>query len=144
MKFSNKSNYAIASILFMLKNKNTYSVFSLNEVANKLNISKKYLEQIFVDLKKSNFLISIKGKNGGYKLNDNINSTTLLDILMLTETKFLNFDVSTNDNVYLNYIQHFNISINHNIRNILSSTKIITLFEEFELNDNFNLYTYYI
>lgn len=58
---------------------------SLNEVAKRQEISMKYLEMIVGILHKSGFVLSRRGKSGGYKLAKNPREYTVGAILKLTE-----------------------------------------------------------
>lgn len=58
---------------------------SLKDVASRQDISKKYLEQIIPILNKSDFLISNRGFQGGYKLAKSPDKYTVGDILRITE-----------------------------------------------------------
>ena len=58
---------------------------ALKDIASRQDISKKYLEQIIPILNKSDFLISNRGFQGGYKLAKNPDKYTIGDILRITE-----------------------------------------------------------
>lgn len=90
IKISAKSQYAIAAMIYMA-NKND-SLLTLVNISKDLNISKLYLEQIFSLLKKGNLVSSVKGPQGGYRLNKNPEEITILDILSITENNLFNND----------------------------------------------------
>ena len=58
---------------------------ALKDIASRQDILKKYLEQIIPILNKSDFLISNRGFQGGYKLAKNPDKYTIGDILRITE-----------------------------------------------------------
>jgi Rrf2 family protein len=58
---------------------------TLKEIADRQNISKKYLEQIVTALNKGNILQANRGFQGGYKLAVATDKLTVGDILKLTE-----------------------------------------------------------
>ena len=58
---------------------------SLKDIANRQEISKKYLEQIVAILNKPDILRTNRGYQGGYRLAKNANEYTVGDILRLTE-----------------------------------------------------------
>jgi len=62
-----KTKYGLKALAYIAKKKCDEPV-SISEIAEKENISKKYLESILLDLKKSGILSSKKGKSGGYYL----------------------------------------------------------------------------
>lgn len=84
MKISTKGRYAIRLLLDIMENSSGNYV-SLNDVAERQDISKKYLEQIIILLNKGDFLLSSRGKSGGYKLKVSPEKITLLDVLKITE-----------------------------------------------------------
>ena len=62
-----KTKYGLKALAYIVK-KNCDEPVSISEIARSENISKKYLESILLDLKKSGILSSKKGKTGGYYL----------------------------------------------------------------------------
>ena len=58
---------------------------SLAEIAEKENLSMKYLESIIAILNKGGMLNSARGKNGGYKLARDPSDYNISEILLLTE-----------------------------------------------------------
>lgn len=74
-----------------MANKND-NLLTLANISKDLNISKLYLEQIFSLLKKNNIVSSVKGPQGGYKLNKNPEEITLLYLLSITESNLFNND----------------------------------------------------
>lgn len=62
-----KTKYGLKALAYIAK-KNCEEPVSISEIAVSENISKKYLESILLDLKKSGILSSKKGKTGGYYL----------------------------------------------------------------------------
>ena len=58
---------------------------SLKDIANRQEISKKYLEQIVAILNKPDVLRTNRGYQGGYRLAKSANEYTVGDILRLTE-----------------------------------------------------------
>lgn len=70
---------------------------SLKEIAERQNISKKYLEQIVPLLSKSGLLKTNRGYQGGYMLSKKPNEYTVGEILRITEGSLT--PVSCLDNV---------------------------------------------
>ncbi|MGB4091175.1 MAG: Rrf2 family transcriptional regulator [Ruminococcus flavefaciens] len=84
MKISTKGRYALR-MLFDLASHYDEGFISLKEIAERQNISKKYLEQIVPLLSKSNLLRTNRGNKGGYMLARKANEITLADVLEATE-----------------------------------------------------------
>ena len=84
MKISTKGRYAIR-VMIDLAEHNSGEYIPLMDIANRQEISEKYLEAIVAVLSKSGFLQSLRGKGGGYKLARSPESYTIGSILRLTE-----------------------------------------------------------
>ena len=85
MRISAKARYRLAALVSMSGNSgnNCTTVISL---AEKLNISKIYLEQVFSLLKRSGIVTSVKGAQGGYYLSKPAGEITAFDVLSAIET----------------------------------------------------------
>lgn len=70
MKLTTKGRYAVTAMLDLTLNATTKPV-SLSDISMRQGISVNYLEQLFMQLKKSNLVISVRGPTGGYKLGRN-------------------------------------------------------------------------
>ena len=84
MKISTKGRYALRMMIDLAQNQGDGYV-SLKDIANRQEISKKYLEQIVAILNKPDVLSTNRGYQGGYRLAKNANEYTVGDILRLTE-----------------------------------------------------------
>ena len=84
MKISTKGRYALRMMIDLAQNQGDGYV-SLKDIANRQEISKKYLEQIVAILNKPDVLRTNRGYQGGYRLAKNANESTVGDILRLTE-----------------------------------------------------------
>ena len=84
MKISTKGRYALRLIIDLaLHNEEGY--VTLKDIAERQNISKKYLEQIVPMLNKSGILKTNRGYQGGYKLTKTPDKYTVGEILKVTE-----------------------------------------------------------
>lgn len=80
---SKKTKYGIKALAFIAKKKDRNPV-QTSEIAKSENISQKFLESILLELRKSGFLGSKKGKGGGYYLikePENILMTAVIRVL---------------------------------------------------------------
>lgn len=84
MKISTKGRYAVRLMLDLAQH-NTGDTVKLNKIAERQNISEKYLEAIIAMLKRAGYVKSIRGTAGGYTLTRNPNEYTVGDILRVTE-----------------------------------------------------------
>lgn len=84
MKFSKRSTYGLRAMARLAKfwgNKNV----SLSEVSEMEQISKKYLEQIFILLRGAKLVEAEKGQHGGYRLSRDPSEISVFDIVEALE-----------------------------------------------------------
>ncbi|MDR2106726.1 MAG: Rrf2 family transcriptional regulator [Coriobacteriales bacterium] len=84
MKVSTKGQYALRVMLDFAEHTNEGHI-RLREVADRQGISKTYLEQIMVLLNKADFFNTVRGYQGGYRLNRLPSTYTVGEILRVTE-----------------------------------------------------------
>ena len=84
MLISTKGRYALRLMLDLAEHQGDGCV-SLKDVAQRQDISKKYLEQIVPTLSRAGFLLTNRGYQGGYRLARRPEDYTARDILRLTE-----------------------------------------------------------
>ncbi len=80
MRLSKKSAYALKA-LACLGSPDTSPLISIQELAQRENIPKKFLEQVLLALNKAGIVQSIRGKAGGYALRSAPAAITLGDIV---------------------------------------------------------------
>lgn len=84
MKISTKGRYALRMMLDLAEHKEE-GFIALKDIARRQEISKKYLEQIVPILNRSEYLLTNRGYQGGYKLAKEPARYTVGEILRLTE-----------------------------------------------------------
>ncbi len=84
MKISTKGRYALRMMLDLAEYQQD-SYVSLKDIAERQEISKKYLEQIVPLLNKSGLLRTNRGNMGGYRLAKSASDYTVGEILRATE-----------------------------------------------------------
>ena len=84
MKISTKGRYAVRMLVDMAEHQND-GFISLKDIAERQNISKKYLEQIIALFNNTDILRSSRGFKGGYKLARTPEHYTIGEILRITE-----------------------------------------------------------
>lgn len=84
MKVSTKGRYALR-VMIDLAEHNSENHIRLKDVAERQEISQKYLEGIMTELTKAGFLDGQHGKGGGYRLKRSPDEITVLEILQTTE-----------------------------------------------------------
>ena len=84
MKISTKGRYALRVMIDLAMNSNGKYI-SLKDIANRQEVSLKYLEQIVSILTRVGYLKSVRGAQGGYRLTKAPSEYTIGDILRTTE-----------------------------------------------------------
>ena len=84
MKLSTRSRYGTRMILDLAQHYGQGAV-QLGEIANRQNISLKYLEQIIRPLKKAGFVKSFRGAKGGHILNKPPEEVTVGEVVSVLE-----------------------------------------------------------
>ncbi len=84
MIVSTKGRYALR-VLIDLAEQTSGEHIPLKEIAERQNISQKYIEAIMTLLSKNGYVDAVHGKGGGYKLNRKPEEYIVGDILRLTE-----------------------------------------------------------
>lgn len=84
MMVSTKGRYALR-VMIDLAEHQTDTYIPLKEIAQRQEISEKYLEIILKVLVRNHFLIGLRGKGGGYRLTRPPEEYTVGSILRLTE-----------------------------------------------------------
>ena len=84
MKISTKGRYALRMMLDMAQNQKNGPV-ALKDIAERQNVSKKYLEQIALVLSQGGVLQGTRGHQGGYRLIIDPAECTVYDILESVE-----------------------------------------------------------
>ena len=80
MKLNNTSQYAIRILAYMADHKEK-TLFSATELSNELSIPYKFLTKIMTELVKADFIESIRGREGGFRLKKNASDIKVDDIL---------------------------------------------------------------
>ena len=86
MKLTSKGRYAVMALADLAKF-NSQNPVSLRDISLRQGISLDYLEQIFLKLKKSNIVKSIRGTNGGYILTRDPEKIKLSNIFLAVDEK---------------------------------------------------------
>lgn len=84
MKISTKGRYALR-VLIDISEHDAGEFLPLKEIADRQEISEKYLESIIVVLSKAGYLIGQRGKGGGYRMAKPADQISVGEILRLVE-----------------------------------------------------------
>jgi|SRR6056297_918234 Rrf2 family protein len=84
MKVSTRGRYGLRAMIELAKNENA-GALPLRIISENQKISEQYLEQLFVNLRNSGLVKSVRGANGGYLLNRPAEEITAEEILISLE-----------------------------------------------------------
>lgn len=85
MKISTKGRYALTIMMYLADHYKENRYITLKEISEKEGISLKYLEKIIVLINKDNYLTSLRGSEGGYKLSYEPKKYYIYDIISKAE-----------------------------------------------------------
>ena len=88
MNLSSRSRYGIRALMDLAVNARE-SCVQLGDIAARNDISVKYLEQIFMALRKGGMIRSIKGPQGGYLLAKKPGEILLSEVIRLLDGDYL-------------------------------------------------------
>lgn len=134
-------------MIYIAKNASDDNKVSLLTISKNLNISKIYLEQAFVLLKKENLVYSTKGPKGGYTLARNASNISVYEILLaLDATIFEKTDTTiTGQEKTIETIMQNNIFsiIDENMKKTLEIITLENLLDALSKEENQG-YMYYL
>ena len=84
MMVSTRGRYALRILVDLAENQRDGYV-TLREIAERQEISEKYMENIVKDLVRADILEGLRGKGGGYRLSRSADTVQVLDVLLLME-----------------------------------------------------------
>ncbi len=85
MKFSSRARYGLRAMLELALNYNPEETMPLVQIAEKQGISEGYLEQMMTLLRKGGLVRSVRGAQGGYRLNREPGKVTVGEIVRCLE-----------------------------------------------------------
>lgn len=97
MKLSTRGRYGLKA-MFQLALHHGEGPISLNQIAEKQNLSENYLEQLFSILRKEGLLNSVRGAQGGYMLSQSPENITVGTILRALEGNMAPSECVMDDN----------------------------------------------
>ena len=96
MRISAKGKYAVKMLVDLAEN-NGEDFISLSDIAERKNISKKFLEQIVPIFVKAGIVRANRGNRGGYRLNKPACMCTIGEVLRATDGELLPVDDAVYD-----------------------------------------------
>ncbi|MFW9825665.1 MAG: RrF2 family transcriptional regulator [Candidatus Thorarchaeota archaeon] len=115
--FSKKVKYGLAAIFELAKNYNM-GYTQIKDIASAQNIPQNYLEQLLTILKKSALVKSMRGSQGGYKLNKPASQIRIIDIIEALDGTLTTFEMARSDDILDLYWSQVEIQF----KNLLNDT----------------------
>jgi Rrf2 family transcriptional regulator, iron-sulfur cluster assembly transcription factor len=85
MFFSKSFGYAVRSILYITLSQDGKRYVQAEEIALNLGVPRHFVSKILKKLAKAAVLLSVKGPNGGFRLNGDVLSMSLLDLHLIID-----------------------------------------------------------
>ena len=85
MMVSTRGRYALRMMIDLAENSHDHAYIAMKDIAERLEISKKYMEQIMPVLVKNGLVEGLQGQGGGYRLMRRPEDYRVGEILRLTE-----------------------------------------------------------
>jgi Rrf2 family protein len=118
MKISTKGRYALRLMLDLAIN-NTGDYIPINRIAERQEISEKYLEQIITQISRAGFVRSVRGSQGGYQLASPPEDYTVGMIVRLLEGELSTVILSDEAGVYEQADRHVTADVWQEIKNAI-------------------------
>ncbi len=96
MKISTRGRYALIIMIYLAKNYESNNYITLKEISEKEDISLKYLEKIISLLTKEKLVETLRGAQGGYRLNKKPEEYSVLEIIKASEGPIKTVDCDNN------------------------------------------------
>lgn len=128
MKFSNATNYALHTMLFMLAEAPNKPV-GVQYLAERQGVSSAYLSKILSKLVKAGLIDSVSGANGGYMLGAQKKDPSFLDVIHAIEGTASLFNCCLDDETEC-LIQKVMVSAEQAMEEKLEMQKIVDLAEQ--------------
>ena len=120
--FSKKVKYGLAALFELAKNYNM-GFIQIKDIASTQNIPQNYLEQLLSILKKAGLVESMRGSQGGYKLNKPANQIKIIDIIEVLDGPLIISETSRSNeilNIYWNQVEtQFKILLNDTLEKLV-------------------------
>ena len=89
MKVSTRVEYGLIALADIAINSDNGNTVSSSDIAERQNISQKYLEQIIIGLRQGGFVKGVKGSRGGYVLSRPADKISLSEVLNALDNNIL-------------------------------------------------------
>ncbi|MDR1087559.1 MAG: Rrf2 family transcriptional regulator [Endomicrobium sp.] len=149
MRVSAKAKYGLAAMICLAQKYNSNGEYiTVLSLAERLKISKIYLEQVFALLKRAGLVLSIKGARGGYQLSRAPKDITAFDIVSSIEISlfeknsdsFLDGEESIEKTIHASVLER----LDNSIHSSLSEISLESLALDVQKRSSENGYMFYL
>ena len=81
IRLSTKTRYGLRALLYMADRYDGERAIPIGEIAREQGVSEKYLEQLFLILRRNGLVRSVRGAQGGYLLGKPPDDTTIAEVV---------------------------------------------------------------
>ncbi|MDG5816584.1 Rrf2 family transcriptional regulator [Chitinispirillales bacterium ANBcel5] len=113
---SAKTNYGLIAVMELVEGYGK-NLVQIKDIVQRRGVPKNYLEQILNRLLKSGIVKSVRGNRGGYELNRNPDTLTLLDVIEALEG-----EIKLTNNIEMAALKGVFGKVETSVRNTLSIT----------------------
>ncbi len=117
LKLSKKSEYACLALIDLAENHNK-GLVKIEDISNRKNIPKKFLEQILLNLKSAGYVKSVRGPEGGYKL-----AKEPCDITLAETIRFFDGALAPVESVSIYFYEHTPIEQNEKLLGVFREVR---------------------
>lgn len=148
MKISTKGRYGLKAMMDLTINSFGEPV-NLKSIAERQNVSEKYLEHIFSALKKAGLIKSLKGTQGGYILAHEAAQITVGQVIRALEGDLAIAEATSGEEGDADILEHCinrNVyqKIDDSVNRLLEGTNLEDLLQEYKRMNEHKDYMYYI
>jgi len=133
LKFNTKTRYGLRAMIEIARESNANGILQ-REIADRQNLSNKYLDHIIFSLKVKGLITNVKGKKSGYILTRPASEITILDIhnafepgICIIDCLTLNYQCDREDNCSA---RNFWEGLNEMIKNYFKSHTLQDLYDQ--------------
>lgn len=97
MKINTKTRYGLRTLLELALNSNNTGGIYQKEIAERQNISNRYLDHIIASLKTAGLVTNVSGKKSGYKLSKQPSEISMYDVYKAFDNRMQIIDCLADD-----------------------------------------------
>lgn len=131
MKLTTKSEYSLLALIYIARHEKN-GFIKIEDICSKYDISKKYLEQLFLVLKRNRYIKTRRGASGGYKLAISAKKVSVAQI-----TRLMDGALAPTESVSMYFFSHTPLEKEKKIMKVLKEIRnyVSSRLESLKLSD---------